>query len=186
MKIANILKPNRKWLVASVLIVSACAGAISTQPGEQTVEEAQAPTADVSAPESNDVTDPAAAASIPKVLPDLLPDEPPPLGAEGQFSTDFTKHTIPYTDVLSGGPPKDGIPAIDDPSFISVAEADEFLGELEPVIYFQIGDDARAYPLQILTWHEIVNDVVGEQTGNGDLLPALQHCYCILIAISKI
>jgi hypothetical protein len=170
--IAKIIKPNKKWLIISVLFITACAGAASgdqlTQPGVEIVEEAEPiPTIvpestpeNVATPDSNEneaVSPPA----IPKVLPDLLPDEPPPLGAAGQFSTDFSRHTVPYSDVLSGGPPKDGIPAIDDPTFTSVAEADEYLGDLEPVIFFQIGDDVRVYPLQILTWHEIVNDVVG-------------------------
>lgn len=92
----------------------------------------------------------------------LLPAESPPSGAESQFSTDFSKHTVPYSEILSGGPPKDGIPAVDAPKFVSVEEADEWIGPQEPVALFQIGDEARAYPLQILTWHEIVNDKVGD------------------------
>lgn len=64
--------------------------------------------------------------------------------------------------MLSGGPPKDGIPAIDSPQFVSVAAAQEWLHANEPVVRVQVGDDARAYPLQILTWHELVNDTVGE------------------------
>ncbi len=170
MKIASILKPNRKWLIASIIFITACAGAVSTQPGEQTGEDigeqiveeiAPEPTeTQESAPEAEDENETAGVASVPKVIPDFLPDEPPPLGADSQFSTDFSRHIVPYREILSGGPPKDGIPAVDDPKFISVAEASEFLGELEPVVFFQIGDDARAYPLQILTWHEIVNDVV--------------------------
>jgi hypothetical protein len=68
---------------------------------------------------------------------------------------------VPYSDILSGGPPKDGIPAIDNPEFISVDEADEWLQPQEPVILFESGDDARAYPIQVLMWHEIVNDTVG-------------------------
>ncbi len=63
--------------------------------------------------------------------------------------------------MLSGGPPKDGIPSIDEPNFISVQSADEWLDDVEPVILVQVGDDARAYPIQILIWHEIVNDVIG-------------------------
>ncbi len=90
----------------------------------------------------------------------LLPEEPPPAGATREFSTDFRKHSVSYREILSGGPPKDGIPAIDQPKFVSVAEADKWLRPQEPVILFQIGDDARAYPLQILIWHEIVNDTV--------------------------
>jgi hypothetical protein len=91
----------------------------------------------------------------------LLPSEPPPAGAEREFTTDFSRHTVPYGEILSGGPPKDGIPAIDAPKFVAVAAADEWLKDLEPVVLVQVGDDARAYPLQILTWHEIVNDTVG-------------------------
>ncbi|NIO70638.1 MAG: DUF3179 domain-containing protein, partial [Anaerolineae bacterium] len=63
--------------------------------------------------------------------------------------------------ILSGGPPKDGIPAIDDPQFVSIEEADEWLEPQEPVVLVQVGDDARAYPIQIFMWHEIVNDTVG-------------------------
>jgi len=93
--------------------------------------------------------------------PTLLPEEEPPTGAKLEFSTDFSKHSVPYSEILSGEPPKDGIPAIDQPQFISVEEARAWLKPQEPVILLQIGDDARAYPLQILTWHEIVNDTLG-------------------------
>jgi len=165
-KITDIIKPNKKWLVASVVIVSACAGVatsdIATQPGGKSVDETTPnPTViQETFSEDNIVTDASETPSAPKVLPDFLPDEPPPSGAESQFTTDFSKHTVPYTDILSGGPPKDGIPAIDNPIFISVDEADQFLEDIEPVIFFKIGDEARAYPLQIMTWHEILNDVV--------------------------
>ncbi len=91
----------------------------------------------------------------------LLPPESPPPGAEREFSTDFSRHTVPYSEVFSGGPPKDGIPAIDAPKFVATAAADDWLGPQEPVVLVRVGDDARAYPLQILTWHEIVNDTVG-------------------------
>lgn len=57
--------------------------------------------------------------------------------------------------------PRDGIRSIDSPNFDSLEEADEWLEDQEPVIAFELNGDARAYPLQILTWHEIVNDVVG-------------------------
>jgi hypothetical protein len=63
-------------------------------------------------------------------------------------------------EIVSGGPPPDGIPPIDDPRFLSAREVD-FLDPREPVIVLEIGDDARAYPARILIWHEIVNDVVG-------------------------
>ena len=77
------------------------------------------------------------------------------------WRTDFSLHSVPYGDILSGGPPKDGIPAINDPVFTTFEDADGWLGTEEPVIAFERNGDARAYPLQILTCHEIVNDVVG-------------------------
>lgn len=91
----------------------------------------------------------------------LLPEESPPFGAESEFTTDFSRHSVPYSEILSGGPPKDGIPSIDAPNFQSTREADEWLEDREPVVFVQVGDDARAYPIQILIWHEIVNDTVG-------------------------
>ncbi len=76
------------------------------------------------------------------------------------WTTDFSKHSIDYREILSGGPPKDGIPSIDDPVFIPVSQ-DEDLDDKEPVMGLEINGDARAYPLRILMWHEIVNDTVG-------------------------
>ena len=74
--------------------------------------------------------------------------------------TDFSKHSVDLGDIMSGGPPKDGIPSIDQPKFAPVAETSD-LAPTEPVIGLTIEGDARAYPLRVLTWHEIVNDVVG-------------------------
>jgi hypothetical protein len=75
-------------------------------------------------------------------------------------NTDFNKSSVDLDEIFSGGPPKDGIPSIDDPVFRPVGETTD-LGPKEPVIGLVIAGDARAYPLRILTWHEIVNDVVG-------------------------
>lgn len=72
--------------------------------------------------------------------------------------TDFTKKAVDLSEIMSGGPPKDGIPAIDDPSFVSQNAASKWLGNREPVIVLEINGRARAYPLQILIYHEIVND----------------------------
>jgi hypothetical protein len=76
-------------------------------------------------------------------------------------NTDFTKYAVRPDELLSGGPSKDGIPAIDKPQFVGVAQAADFLAAREPVILVEVGGDARAYPVQILIWHEIVNDLVG-------------------------
>jgi hypothetical protein len=74
--------------------------------------------------------------------------------------TDFTKHSVEFSEIMSGGPPKDGIPSIDDPKFVALADVKDIAGT-EPVIGFSHNGDARAYPLRILIWHEIVNDTVG-------------------------
>ena len=85
----------------------------------------------------------------------------PPPGAVREFTTDFSKHAVPFDEILSGGPSKDGIPPVDNPSFVSVEEADEWLDPREPVIRVLIDQTVKAYPIQILMWHEIVNDIVG-------------------------
>jgi len=75
--------------------------------------------------------------------------------------TDFDTAIVDLSEVRDGGPPKDGIPPVDDPEFVSPDAASEWLDSREPVIVFRANGDARAYPLQILIWHEIVNDEVG-------------------------
>lgn len=99
-----------------------------------------------------------------------LPDPPtdglvenlsPPSGAATQFITDFSISIVDFNEILSGGPPKDGIPAVDEPQFASIAEADEWLDDSEPVVSITHNGETRAYPIQILMWHEIVNDTLG-------------------------
>ena len=134
---------NEKWRVLILtfgLTLTACAPA-STQP-------------------TLIATNPPPPTSITET-PTSLPIETPPRGAEREFTTDFSKRSVSYREILSGGPPKDGIPALKDPQFVSVSKADPWLKPAEPVILVQVGDDARAYPIQILIWHEIVNDTVG-------------------------
>ena len=75
--------------------------------------------------------------------------------------TDLTKALVPLDEILPGGPPPDGIPAIDRPAFVAPANAAEWIRPKEPVLALEVNGDARAYPLQILMWHEIVNDTVG-------------------------
>ena len=79
---------------------------------------------------------------------------------EGWAKTDFSKSRIGWNEIVSGGPPKDGIPSIDGPIF-KLAADDKELTAADPVIGLDIEGDARAYPLRILIWHEIVNDTVG-------------------------
>jgi hypothetical protein len=77
------------------------------------------------------------------------------------WKTNFTKSLIPLSEIQSGGPPRDGIPPVDQPKFVVADEASAWLKDQEPVIVFELNGDSRAYPLQILIWHEIVDDTVG-------------------------
>lgn len=76
------------------------------------------------------------------------------------WATDFEKQVISLTDIQHGGPPKDGIPAIDDPEFLPASEISE-IADHEPVLTFEHGGVAKAYPFRVLIWHEIANDTVG-------------------------
>ena len=75
--------------------------------------------------------------------------------------TDFCQRSIDLSTVISGGPPPDGIPPIDNPVYESIADAAEWLSDESPVVVVEVNDAARAYPLAILTWHEIVNTDLG-------------------------
>jgi hypothetical protein len=77
--------------------------------------------------------------------------------------TDFCKFQEGvFDEIISGGVPRDGIPPIDDPEFESIDMASQWLQPQSPVIAFELNGIARAYPLAILTRHEIVNDVIGD------------------------
>src|SRR5712692_5955100 len=76
------------------------------------------------------------------------------------WRTDFSRTLVSPGEFQAGGPGKDGIPAITHPRFLHPADV-HFLGAREPVIELLHDGDARAYPLQILVWHEIVDDRVG-------------------------
>jgi Protein of unknown function (DUF3179) len=77
------------------------------------------------------------------------------------FITDGIKHMIPLEKVVSGGPPKDGIPAISEPKFETVNQADQYLRNDGLGVGIDDGENERFYPFQILVWHEIVNDTIG-------------------------
>ena len=85
------------------------------------------------------------------------------------ITTDGVKHIVPLDKIRSGGPPKDGIPSIDNPKFVNANEA-EFVSDNDVVIGLEINGEIKAYPLSILVWHEIVNDNV------GDIPVAVTYC----------
>ena len=82
-------------------------------------------------------------------------------GDRGPLATDFTIRSINLEELLRGGPGKDGIPAVDSPHFVTQTDADQWLSPDEPVIALEVNGEARAYPIQILIWHEIANDELG-------------------------
>lgn len=92
------------------------------------------------------------------------PRAPSDVGFEtAGWSTDFSRHTVPLEEFTSGGPGKDGIPAIDRPRLVGVAAGEDFLEPREPVTVVEIAGAARAYPIRILVWHEIINDRLAAQ-----------------------
>ena len=93
------------------------------------------------------------------------------------FVTDGTKHSIPINEILSGGPPKDGIPSIDNPKFVNISEADEYLSDDNPGLGLSYKGETRFYPYSILVWHELVNDTVA-----GDPL-LISYCPLCLTGI---
>ncbi len=136
---------------AIALIAAACSAASGTGPDDP--GSARDPVVSTTSGGSSTTT----AASA--VGAGALPEGPSAL--DDRFNDAFPDPLIDPGDILSGGPPPDGIPPIDDPQFISVEEADAWINDVEPVLVVDIDGDVRAYPIQIMMWHEIVNDTVG-------------------------
>ena len=143
-----MLKRHQGWVwgagVLLLLLLASCTMQVETP--DTTVTEAEAAESAAVATTENGI--------------ELLPLELPPFDTIG-WSTDFTKRIVEWDEIMSGGPPKDGIISVDEPAFESVAAAAEWLTARDPVIFFAHNGDVRAYPLAILIWHEIVNDEVG-------------------------
>lgn len=76
------------------------------------------------------------------------------------METDGVKHLIPLDKIRGGGPPKDGIPSIDNPVFADI-QSSQFMSNSDTVIGLEINGEAKAYPIFILVWHKIVNNKVG-------------------------
>lgn len=81
--------------------------------------------------------------------------------AHGAFAGwDYSNNLIPLDEIRSGGPPKDGIPALINPENLPASKA-TFMRAEEQVIGVYLNGVARAYPTRILSWHELVNDRFG-------------------------
>lgn len=81
----------------------------------------------------------------------------------------FDAPLVDLNRILSGGPPPDGIPPVDSPVFQTASTVD-WIQCNEPVLALSVGGETRAYPVQILTWHELVNDTF------GDVPVAVSYC----------
>jgi hypothetical protein len=75
---------------------------------------------------------------------------------------DLSNASIAIEEIMQGGPPRDGIPAIDHPMFIMASDAD-YLNDTDRVLGIYRNGIAKAYPISILNWHEIVNDRIGRE-----------------------
>lgn len=82
-------------------------------------------------------------------------------GRGGWF--DVTRHNIPLEEIRGGGPPKDGIPSLTNPQFVSAKEAGKFLLSWDRVLGVEHNGVAKAYPIKILNWHEVVNDTIADK-----------------------
>ena len=123
--------------------------------------------ADAPAAEASRATEPDATRDVDPVVAQTAQIEPGPkehvpsgLRTFREPIEDLPTPSIDLTRLRSGGPPPDGIPSIDDPVFYTAASVD-YMEANSPVLALEIDGDARAYPLDIMLWHEIVNDTVG-------------------------
>jgi len=158
------MRSSRRFLAmmtAAVLMLAACSAGENGSTLVATTVDAGSPISTV----EGDAT--VGAVSIPEevvveqAVESAVEDTPSGLSAARGGDVDgLPEPLVPLSELRSGGPPPDGIPPIDDPKFVPVAGID-FLAENEPVMAVDVGGDARAYPVQILIWHEIVNDTVG-------------------------
>ncbi len=135
----SVRPPGRAAAVgcAVAVLLSACSatGSSAPEPGG------------TSAPASTSAVDGSAREDVPSALDQPIDDPslPDPL--------------VDPQDVVSGGPPPDGIPPVDEPVFIPAGDVDFLAGD-EPVVAIEVGGEHRAYPVQIMIWHEIVNDEI--------------------------
>ncbi len=96
-----------------------------------------------------------------EVLLEKLPELTEMEEEQGTMLTEMgVRYIVDPEDIVSGGPPMDGIPSIDDPKFVTVEEADKWIADNELVLGLIYNGTKRVYPLQIMTWHEIVNEEI--------------------------
>ena len=92
--------------------------------------------------------------------PTTTPSPAPTPETEIKVTPGGVKYIVDPEKLIGGGPPKDGIPSIDNPKFVSLEEADQWIEDNELVLGIIHKGIKRVYPLQIMVWHEIVNEVI--------------------------
>jgi hypothetical protein len=136
------MMPRRLALLASILVLaSGCGGSGERAPSDEELARI--------------------ADEINREVPNVGLGEGSPPRDESVWRTDFSKASVSLDEIESGGPPKDGIPAIDEPRYTKATHVD-FLEDPEPVILVSADGVTHAYPIQILMWHEIVNARLGD------------------------
>jgi len=147
----------RKWISGGALFVAIVAVACSNQVSSTAINSS------LNTTDENTVIVDTGPGPSPVIEPDILYQAELD-GARFEtrgWRTDFSRHTVAFKDILSGGVGRDGIPPLDNPQFETIAEAKSVMNAFEPVVNIEVNGQARGYPLAILTWHEVVNDVVG-------------------------
>ena len=131
------------WL-GLLIVLSAC----------QTVQDSESAASDSTTRPTNAAANEAAQPNV-----TIEPEATDP-GFGSTWKTDWSRHTIAYSDLVVGHPQRDGIPPIDKPTFEAAADVD-WLHPEEPVVLVSLAGETKVYPIQILMWHEIVNDTIG-------------------------
>lgn len=157
-----MVRPPRPGLVtlAAIALASVALGACDRGGGRSAPPDAG--TSAAPGPPSTPTTRPGRPAEPVRQVP-ASPVEDVPSGLDAARGGDvegLPTSAVPLDELHPGGPPPDGIPPIDTPTFLAPTDVD-FLADDEPVMAVEIGGETRAYPVQILIWHEIVNDTVG-------------------------
>ena len=154
-------------VVVFAMVVAAC-GAGTGQGSQSSTDSSAGETTTSTAGDNDEATTSTAGRPSSTIA---APEGPSALdAAPNGLSGDGFPEPLIDTDRLLQGQVPDGIPAIDTPRFVDAADADEWLSDDEPVVILDIDGDVRAYPVQILMWHEIVNDTV------GDVPVAISYC----------
>ncbi|MGI9601630.1 MAG: DUF3179 domain-containing protein [Acidimicrobiales bacterium] len=155
--------PVRRSLVAVLATIAAVAAACGSSGGEAAVSAEQTTTSSggssgfVSCEVSREAgADGDELERIPSTATEDVPS-----ALDDRSNSAFPDPLVDIGRILSGGPPPDGIPAIEEPRFVPVAQVD-YVADCEPVVVLSIDGQARAYPIHIMTRHEIVNDAFGD------------------------